>query len=207
MYLLCGIDNLTQNHQWLGVWLQQVCFRVSLRLSNLAIYCIAASELNRLGPGSIAVLATDHEPTRYKVRQALGDRFAPSSNLHDCITSAASVHFNLVPRVFWQEGNISHRSSSAAHTAFVDMWLLGDTASIVTTCGSTFGYVAHARTNIKPITITLDSAEAVHMNTSEPCLHAWPLLLDAECFRGTFQSAMATFGHRNCRPWDMCVSK
>ena len=155
----------------------------------------------------MAFLSTDHEPMRHEVRQALGDRFGSSSNLHHFTAPAAAVHFMLVSRVFWQAGSISHGSSSAAHRAFVDMWLLGDTASIVTTCGSTFGYVAHARTNIKPITITLDTAEAVQMNTSEPCLHAWPVLLDAECFRGTFQSAMATFGPRHCRPWDMCVSK
>jgi hypothetical protein len=90
------------------------------------------------------------------------------------------------------------------HRAFVDVWMLGESASIISTCGSTFGYIAHARANIKPITITLDTAEALQMNTSEPCMQAWPVLLDAECFRGTFKGAMETFGQRNCRPWDMC---
>ncbi len=92
------------------------------------------------------------------------------------------------------------------HRAFVDLWLLGETVSVVTTCGSTFGYVAHARRNLKPIVITLDTAEAIPMNTSEPCMHTWPFLLELKCFRGNFHTAMATFGHLNCRPWDMCVS-
>jgi hypothetical protein len=34
----------------------------------------AASELYRLGPTAKAFLATDHEPMRQEVRQALGDR-------------------------------------------------------------------------------------------------------------------------------------
>ncbi len=108
-------------------------------------------------------------------------------------------------RVFWQTGDISASSSSAMHRAFVDLWLLGETASIVTTCGSTFGYVAHARSNLKPIVITLDTAEAIHINTSEPCMHTWPFLLELKCFRGNFHTAMAQFGHLHCRPWDMCV--
>ena len=138
---------------------------------------------------------------REEVRRALGDRFGFCKSFHHDSWSI------LMFRVFWQSGDISHTSSAAMHRAFVDMWLLGESASIITTCGSTFGYVAHARTNLKPITITLDSAEAVQINTSEPCMQAWPLLLDADCFRGNFQSAMATFGHLHCRPWDMCVSE
>ena len=111
----------------------------------------------------------------------------------------------IVCRVFWQSGDISAGSSSAMTRAFVDMWLLGEAVSIITTCGSTFGYVAHARSNLKPVTITLDTAEAIPMNTSEPCMHTWPFLLELKCFRGNFHSAMAQFGHLHCRPWDMCV--
>jgi hypothetical protein len=110
-----------------------------------------------------------------------------------------------VGRVFWQPGDISASSSSAMHRAFVDMWLLGETVSVITTCGSTFGYVAHARSNLKPIVVTLDTAEAIQLNTSEPCMHTWPFLLELKCFRGNFRSAMAQFGHPHCRPWDMCV--
>lgn len=139
----------------------------------------AASELQRLGPTSRAFLATDHEPMRMEVRKALGDR------------------------VFWQSGDISASSSSAMHRAFVDLWLLGETVSVITTCGSTFGYVAHARRNLKPIVVTLDTAEVIRLNTSEPCMHTWPFLLELKCFRGNFHTAMASFGHPHCRPWDM----
>eukprot|EP00290_Baffinella_frigidus_P033465 CAMPEP_0180275668 /NCGR_PEP_ID=MMETSP0988-20121125/5961_1 /TAXON_ID=697907 /ORGANISM="non described non described, Strain CCMP2293" /LENGTH=110 /DNA_ID=CAMNT_0022246941 /DNA_START=1273 /DNA_END=1605 /DNA_ORIENTATION=- len=105
--------------------------------------------------------------------------------------------------------------------ALLDLWLLGRTDALVVTSGSTFGYVAHARTSKVPRLVMLEKKRGKgswetlawepprceHSETFEPCFHVWPMMLALSCFKGDVHAARRLFGQQNCRPWDMEMFK
>lgn len=137
-------------------------------------------------------LATDYIPSRREASQRIGQGL-----------------------VYWNETVSS--SSKGMENALIDLWLLGEADEIIVTSGSTFGYVAHARTAKVPWLVTLEKRRenkewhllewlpprCVRSETSEPCFHAWPFALPQPCFSGGYEGALRRFGQANCRPWDM----
>ena len=106
----------------------------------------------------------------------------------------------------WFEGPVS-TDVAGMQSALIDLWLLGYADDMMTSQGSTFGYVAHGRAGRSPLLVSKEAACFREMS-SEPCMHVWsflPLqrLLGAgreACYDKRTMSAW--FSRAMCHPFD-----
>lgn len=76
--------------------------------------------------------------------------------------------------------NLEHGIPSGSD-ALVDLWLLGECDDVVLTPGSSFGWVAAARTGRTPLTLT-KWGKCVRPISPSPPAHGWLLIKDVSCF-------------------------
>ena len=72
--------------------------------------------------------------------------------------------------------------------AVVENWLLGEADEILISPYSTFGFVAHGRTGLKPYIVTSDTLHCFQMDTSQPCFQYWFGMTRLPCWKDEWAS-------------------
>lgn len=103
-------------------------------------------------------LATDHIPSRIKLKELLGDRLLHVDSAFD------------------------RSSVIGIQDAVLEMFLLGEANEMIMSPYSTFGDVAHARTKIIPYKVSRNG-QCTRAINSHPCFFYYFGLFDLKCFR------------------------
>merc|ERR1712023_520727 len=87
-------------------------------------------------------------------------------------------------KVEWLQGRVTRATDKGIKMALADMMLLEEADDLITTAGSSFGRIAHARKGVPPYVVT-KMGSCVRQLTSEPCSRLWFQTHNMTCMNRT----------------------